>query len=77
MGLAASGTLEGGALLDIPEGRLHGVHLVRVWATMHLIVLVLTPERSGFDAILCRDSLYIFILCGGILYNFHFLCGVV
>ena len=42
--------------------RLHAAHLVRIWVTMHLIVLVHIPERRIGTVILYGGSLY---LCGG------------
>jgi hypothetical protein len=96
MGLATSGTLGGGLSKQercrtFLTERLHAAHLVRIWVTMHLIVLVHIPERRigtvvlcggslylcGGSLYLCGGSLYNFILCGGSLNNFHFISGVV
>ena len=42
-----------------PTEHLHAAHLVRIWVTMHLIVLVHTPERSRIEAADLRGgSLY-------------------
>ena len=61
MGLA---TLGGGLSKQercrtFPTEHLHAAHLVRIWVTMHLIVLVHTPEQSRVEAAdLCGGSLY-------------------
>ena len=63
MGLA---TLGGGLSKQercrtFPTEHLHAAHLVRIWVTMHVIVLVHTPKQSRIEAAdLCGDNVSLY-----------------